>query len=61
MTPRLKEIYNKEIQPTLKDTLGLKNIFMTPRIEKVVLNMGLGLDGNDSKIFIWLQELRKLF
>ena len=36
MTPRLKEIYKKEIQPALKDTLGLKNIFMTPEIEKVV-------------------------
>ena len=45
MTPRLKEIYSKEIQPALKDSLGLKNIFMAPRIEKIVLNMGLGLDG----------------
>ena len=50
MTPRLKEIYNKEIQPALKSTLGLKNIFMAPEIEKVVLNMGLGLDGSDAKI-----------
>ena len=40
----------KEIQPSLKDSLGLKNVFMTPRIEKVVLNMGLGLDGADAKI-----------
>ena len=50
MIPRLKEIYSKEIQPSLKDSLGLKNIFMTPRIEKIVLNMGLGLDGADAKI-----------
>ena len=50
MTPRLKESYNKEIQPALKEALGLKNVFMTPRIEKVVLNMGLGLDGADAKI-----------
>jgi len=50
MIPRLKEIYKKEIQPSLKDSLGLKNIFMTPEIQKVVLNMGLGLDGSDSKI-----------
>ena len=50
MIPRLKEIYKKEIQPALKDSLGLKNSFMTPVIEKVVLNMGLGLDGNDTKI-----------
>ena len=50
MIPRLKEIYKKEIQPSLKDALGLKNGFMTPVIEKVILNMGLGLDGNDAKI-----------
>ena len=50
MNPRLKEIYKKEIQPALKDTLGLKNTFMAPVIEKVILNMGLGLDGNDAKI-----------
>ena len=29
---------------------GYKNLYMGPRIEKIVLNMGLGLDGNDSKI-----------
>ena len=50
MIPRLKEIFNKEIQPALKDKFGLKNIFMTPKIEKVILNMGLGLDGADAKI-----------
>ena len=50
MTPRLKEIFSKEIQPALKETLGLKNIYMAPKIEKIVLNMGLGLDGADSKI-----------
>ena len=50
MIPRLKEIFNKEIQPALKDKLGLKNIFMAPKIEKVILNMGLGLDGADAKI-----------
>ena len=56
MIPRLKEIYKSEIQPALKESLGLKNVFMTPRIEKVVLNMGLGLDGNDSKITKTCQE-----
>ena len=30
--------------------LGLKNNFMTPKLTKVVLNMGLGVDGNDAKI-----------
>ena len=56
MTPRLKEIYSKEIQPALKDSLGLKNIFMAPRIEKIVLNMGLGLDGADAKILKAAEE-----
>ena len=50
MTPRLQEIFDKEIQPSLKDTFGLKNIYMSPRVEKIILNMGLGLDGADSKI-----------
>ena len=50
MIPRLKELYFKEIQPALKTEFGFKNLNMGPKIEKVVLNMGLGLDGNDSKI-----------
>ena len=50
MTPRLKELYNKEIRSNLKDKFGYKNVFMVPKIQKIVLNMGLGLDGNDSKI-----------
>ena len=37
MTPRLKEIYNKEIQPALKDSLGLKNMSKLPRKKKVEL------------------------
>ena len=50
MTPRLKELYIKEIQPGLKNKFNFKNLNMTPRIEKIVINMGLGTDGNDSKI-----------
>jgi len=50
MTPRLKELYYKEIQASLKEKLGFKNTFMSPKLEKVVVNMGLGLDGNDAKI-----------
>ena len=56
MTPRLKDIYSKEIQPALKDSLGLKNIYMAPKIEKIVLNMGLGLDGADAKILKAAEE-----
>tara|TARA_B100000965_G_scaffold382608_1_gene381112 strand:+ start:399 stop:953 length:555 start_codon:yes stop_codon:yes gene_type:complete len=50
MQPRLKEVINNEIKPALKKKFGYKNIYMVPKIYKVVLNMGLGLDGNDSKI-----------
>ena len=50
MIPRLKELYYKEIQGSLKEKLGFKNTFMSPKLEKVVINMGLGLDGNDAKI-----------
>ena len=50
MTPRLKEIFKKEIQPELKNKFGYKNMFMVPEIKKVVINMGLGLDASDAKI-----------
>ena len=56
MTPRLKELYYKEIQLSLKNQFGFKNLYMGPKIEKVVLNMGLGLDGNDSKILKSCEE-----
>ena len=56
MIPRLKELLIKEIQPNLKEKFGYKNLFMGPQIQKVVLNMGLGLDGNDSKILKSCEE-----
>ena len=56
MTPRLKELYKKEIQPALKEKLGFKNSYMSPKLEKVVINMGLGIDGNDSKILKSCEE-----
>jgi large subunit ribosomal protein L5 len=56
MTPRLKEFFYKEIQPSLKTQFGFKNLYMGPKIEKVILNMGLGLDGNDSKLIKSCEE-----
>ncbi len=56
MEPRLKTLINKEIQSSLKEKFGYKNLYMGPQITKVVLNMGLGLDGNDSKIIKTCQE-----
>ncbi|MGB9668184.1 MAG: 50S ribosomal protein L5 [Thermosulfidibacteraceae bacterium] len=42
MVPRLKEKYFKEVVPQLMKEFGYKNIMEVPRIEKIVLNMGLG-------------------
>ena len=53
---RLKELFTKEIKPKLKEEFGYKNHFMVPQVEKIVINMGLGLDGNDSKILKSSQE-----
>ena len=39
---RLKEKYHKEIRPALQKELGLDNLMAVPRLEKIVLNMGLG-------------------
>jgi len=39
---RLKEEYRTEIVPTLKEEFGLKNVMEVPRLEKIVVNMGVG-------------------
>ena len=56
MEPRLKDIIANEINPSLKEKFGYKNLYMGPKIQKIVLNMGLGLDGNDTKIVNSCQE-----
>ena len=42
MAPRLKERYRAELQPQLRDELGLSNVMEVPRLEKIVLNCGVG-------------------
>jgi large subunit ribosomal protein L5 len=39
---QLKEIYEKEVVPLLKDKFAYKNVTQIPKLEKIVLNMGLG-------------------
>ncbi len=56
MIPRLKELYNKEIKSDLKSKFSLKNLYMAPKLVKIVLNMGLGIDGNDAKILKTCEE-----
>ncbi len=50
MAARLKEKYLNEIKPALQKELGLKNPMAVPRIEKIVLNMGLGEATQNSKL-----------
>jgi len=40
--PPLKERYKKEVIPSLMELCGYKNIMQAPRLDKVVLNVGLG-------------------
>jgi large subunit ribosomal protein L5 len=42
MAARLKEKYHKEIKQALQKELGLENAMAVPRLEKIVINMGLG-------------------
>jgi large subunit ribosomal protein L5 len=48
-SPRLKDQYENEIRPTLKDELGLKSVMQVPRLTKITLNMGVGEAKNDAK------------
>jgi large subunit ribosomal protein L5 len=46
---RLLERYQKEIAPTLFKSLDLKNVMQVPRVQKVVINIGLGESMDDAK------------
>ena len=61
MIPRLKDLYKKEILSVLKEKFNFKNSYMAPKLEKVIINMGLGIDGNDSKILkVCVDDLSKI-
>ncbi|MCC6984016.1 MAG: 50S ribosomal protein L5 [Bauldia sp.] len=47
--PRLKTYYNEVVRPKLIEEFGYKNLHEVPRLDKVVLNMGVGEAVNDSK------------
>ena len=48
-TPRLKAHYQDKVRTALKEEFGYKNDMQIPRLEKIVLNMGVGEAVNDSK------------
>ena len=47
--PRLKVRYAEEVGPQLKEELGLENVMQVPRLEKIVVNMGVGEAVQDKK------------
>lgn len=49
MAPRLKEKYRKEVVPALKERFGYRNDMEVPRLEKIVVNMGVGEGAHDPK------------
>ncbi|MCV3209544.1 50S ribosomal protein L5 [Mesorhizobium sp. YC-39] len=48
-TPRLKQVYNETIRKALQEQFGYENEMQVPRIDKIVLNMGVGEATGDSK------------
>ena len=50
MISRLQEQYNKLIIPSIQKKFALKNKITVPKLTKVVLNMGLGIDGSNKTI-----------
>jgi large subunit ribosomal protein L5 len=47
--PRLKSLYAEQLAPRLKDELELANVMQIPRLEKIVVNMGVGEAVQDKK------------
>ena len=42
MAARLKERYQKEVRKKIQDEFGIKNVMAVPKVEKIVVNMGIG-------------------
>jgi large subunit ribosomal protein L5 len=47
--PRLKQLYEQELRPRLKEELGLASVMEVPRLDKITLNMGVGEAKTDAK------------
>jgi large subunit ribosomal protein L5 len=61
MSARLKEKYQKEVVPALTKEFGYKNVMAVPRIQKVVVNMGLGEATTNAKIIdVGADELARI-
>ena len=47
--PRLKQRYTEMVRPALQEQFGYKNVHLIPKLEKIVVNMGVGEATTDSK------------
>lgn len=50
MIPRLKEKYENEVVPAMREKFGYKSIMEVPKLEKIVVNMGVGDAKDNSKL-----------
>lgn len=58
---RLKTLYNDQFVAELQKELGLSNVHQVPRLEKIVVNIGLGRGKDDKKLFeVATNTLRKI-
>jgi large subunit ribosomal protein L5 len=48
--PRLKEQYHQEIRPRVQEELGISNPMAVPRLQKIIVNMGVGEGSRDIKL-----------
>jgi large subunit ribosomal protein L5 len=61
VTPRLRAQYNATIAKELQKELGLKNIHQAPKLEKIIVNVGLGKAKDDKKVMeVATNTLRKI-
>jgi large subunit ribosomal protein L5 len=54
--PRLKERYENELRPQLKERLGCSSLMDVPRLQKITLNMGVGDAKTEAKVLESAQE-----
>ena len=58
MTPRLQEKYTNEVIQAMTEKFGYKNIMEVPKLEKIVINMGVG-EAKDNQISLksWISRM----
>ncbi|MEX1147157.1 MAG: 50S ribosomal protein L5 [Sphingomonadales bacterium] len=47
--PRMRDVYENEVKPGMTEQFGYKNALQIPRIDKIVINMGVGEGSQDKK------------